>query len=204
MADEEKNLPQEPEDIFESVEKSPASVKGEVQDKPEKDTALKIPIKEKKEKKPRNWKKFIRPVIIIIIIVIVGFGIFYGQAKIRDFLSSKKSPGTTPTVIQGTGEGGTTPSDVTPLAPEVLDLDADGLLNIEEDELGTDKNNPDSDGDGLFDREEVKIYLTNPLNPDSDGDGVSDGQEVRQGKDPNDPSPEASLLDLQEEINKLK
>lgn len=43
---------------------------------------------------------------------------------------------------------------------------------------GTDPNNPDSDGDGLSDSEEVLIHNTDPNNPDSDGDGLSDGEEV--------------------------
>ena len=37
---------------------------------------------------------------------------------------------------------------------------------------------PDSDGDGLTDREE-KLLGTDPTNPDTDGDGISDGVEAR-------------------------
>ena len=58
------------------------------------------------------------------------------------------------------------------------DDDNDGLTNAEERRYGTDPNNPDTDGDGLTDGEEVKRYHTNPLNPDTDGDGLSDGDEV--------------------------
>lgn len=43
----------------------------------------------------------------------------------------------------------------------------------------------DLDGDGLFDEE---AWGTDPNNPDSDGDGFMDGDEVDQGKDPMDPS----------------
>ena len=42
----------------------------------------------------------------------------------------------------------------------------------------------DTDGDGLFDREEVKVYATDPLKPDTDGDGFSDGDEVKGGYNP--------------------
>ncbi len=59
------------------------------------------------------------------------------------------------------------------------DPDKDGLTNREEKELGTDKKNPDSDGDGLTDGSEVKQYSTNPLKADSDADGLSDGDEVK-------------------------
>ncbi len=60
------------------------------------------------------------------------------------------------------------------------DDDNDGLTNAEERRYGTDPNNPDTDGDGLTDGEEVKRYHTNPLNPDTDGDGLPDGEEVQQ------------------------
>jgi len=36
----------------------------------------------------------------------------------------------------------------------------------------------DSDNDGLSDYEEVHTYLSNPNNPDTDGDGLDDGNEV--------------------------
>jgi hypothetical protein len=42
----------------------------------------------------------------------------------------------------------------------------------------------DSDGDGLFDSDETNVYGTDPNNPDTDGDGIDDGQEVFDGTDP--------------------
>jgi len=58
------------------------------------------------------------------------------------------------------------------------DPDKDGLTNNQEKEFGTDKNNPDTDGDGLTDGDEVLKYHTNPLKPDTDGDGLSDYDEI--------------------------
>src|SRR5690606_26755506 len=55
------------------------------------------------------------------------------------------------------------------------DNDMDGLLRKDEERLGTDPLNPDTDGDGLNDGDEVNIYKTDPLNPDTDGDGLKDG-----------------------------
>jgi outer membrane protein OmpA-like peptidoglycan-associated protein len=60
------------------------------------------------------------------------------------------------------------------------DTDGDSLTNDIEKRIGTDKKNPDTDGDGLSDGEEYLTYKTDPLNPDTDGDGLSDGAEVRE------------------------
>lgn len=45
---------------------------------------------------------------------------------------------------------------------------------------------PDEDGDGLGDNEEVFTWQTLPDNPDTDGDGLSDGMEIDMGTDPLD------------------
>ena len=68
-----------------------------------------------------------------------------------------------------------------------IDSDNDGLLDAREAEIGTDPYNPDTDGDGLTDGQEVLSYNTDPLNPDSDWDGLKDGAEVLTYRtDPND------------------
>jgi len=45
-------------------------------------------------------------------------------------------------------------------------------------QAGVNPTNPDTDGDGLSDGEEVNTYNTDPTNPDTDGDGLNDGEEV--------------------------
>lgn len=61
------------------------------------------------------------------------------------------------------------------------DPDHDGLTNLQEFQLGTDPNNPDTDGDGLTDGQEVLVYHTNPLLFSTDGTGIPDGIEVQTG-----------------------
>src|SRR4051812_3837681 len=63
------------------------------------------------------------------------------------------------------------------------DLDADGLTNLQEYQLGTNPRVKDTDGDGVIDGQELQLG-TNPLLPDSDGDGLLDGQEVKLKTDP--------------------
>ena len=69
---------------------------------------------------------------------------------------------------------------ITPVAGP-LDSDMDGLSNLEEMMIGTNPNDPDTDGDGLLDGQEVNTTLTNPLEADTDGDGCDDGDEDLNG-----------------------
>ena len=64
--------------------------------------------------------------------------------------------------------------------PEIdyeLDTDSDSLPDYYEEILGTDKENSDTDGDGLNDGYEVLYLGTDTLKADSDENGVSDGEE---------------------------
>lgn len=69
-----------------------------------------------------------------------------------------------------------------------VDSDGDGLPDRAEAQIGTDPNNPDTDGDGRSDGDEVgpRRVNTDPTLPDTDGDGVNDGAELAGGSDPND------------------
>ena len=69
-----------------------------------------------------------------------------------------------------------------------LDDDGDGLGNDLEAALGTDPNEPDTDGDGLSDGDEHFTHGTDPTSADTDGDGYLDGWELDEGTDPNDAS----------------
>jgi len=58
------------------------------------------------------------------------------------------------------------------------DSDEDGIGNCDEEDLGLDPNNKDTDADGLEDGAELNKYNTDPKNADSDGDKLKDGEEV--------------------------
>lgn len=102
------------------------------------------------------------------------------------------TPAVTPTG-QSNGEGAENvapppqpgPAVAEPVPAEVeLDADYDGLSDREEQLYGTDAYATDSDGDGLTDRDEVKVFGTDPVAADTDGDGFRDGEEVANGYDP--------------------
>lgn len=45
----------------------------------------------------------------------------------------------------------------------------------------------DTDGDGILDQDELRVFRTSPYLADTDSDGVQDGEEIRLGSDPNCP-----------------
>lgn len=57
------------------------------------------------------------------------------------------------------------------------DIDGDGLTNTEEALYGTDPYNPDTDGDGLSDYDEIMVFGTDPTRADTDGDTLADGED---------------------------
>jgi hypothetical protein len=92
------------------------------------------------------------------------------------------------------------PLTVTPGIQPCTDTDQDGLCDIVEtntgiyvgpQDAGTDPNNPDTDGDDMFDGWEVTYGLDplddNDASVDLDGDGFTNLQEYQRGTDPGDP-----------------
>ena len=91
----------------------------------------------------------------------------------------------------GTSDGAEVAAGTDPLAPPPaappagpVDSDGDGIDDAAEAAAGTDPNNPDTDGDGLLDGDEVLNTGTDPLNPDTDGGGTDDGDELALGTNP--------------------
>jgi Bacterial TSP3 repeat len=58
------------------------------------------------------------------------------------------------------------------------DPDNDGLSNLKEYNYGADPINPDTDGDGLADGDEINVYSSDPNKKDSEGDGYDDNVEL--------------------------
>ena len=85
------------------------------------------------------------------------------------------------------------------------DSDMDGLTLDQEKTIGTDPENPDSDGDGLIDGLEFNQYKTNPLGQDSDMDGLNDNDEVRNyTTNPNKMDTDSDGLSDGDEVIKYK
>ena len=87
----------------------------------------------------------------------------------------------------------------------VGDSDGDGLNDDVEQVIGTDPNDPDTDGDGLLDGEEVNTYKTDPLDADTDGDTLSDGREVLKiGSNPKKKDTDKDGLKDGQEVKRYK
>lgn len=98
--------------------------------------------------------------------------------------------GTNPTNPDSDGDGmndgfeaenDLSPTDNGSLFPDngpLGDPDHDGLTNLQEFFYGTNPFNPDTDGDGISDYDEIFNFGTNPGSSDSDGNGIPDANEV--------------------------
>jgi len=67
-----------------------------------------------------------------------------------------------------------------------IDGDLDGLTDPQEELLGTDPDDEDTDGDGLSDYDELHTHGTDPVEADTDNDGLDDGEELDLGTVPTD------------------
>ena len=86
-----------------------------------------------------------------------------------------------------------------PSGPETTNSDYDTLPDWYEDYIGTDKTNPDTDGDWLLDSDEVTLFGTNPLLLDSDGNSWPDYYDVHNLTGP-DGDADGDQLSNQDEL----
>jgi len=127
-----------------------------------------------------NLKKIV--VIVLICLLFFGIGLFI-------FKLIKKEPILDNTIKQEDLEQARVNEELRQMNAVLdqiilTDKDLDGLTDEEEIKLGTNPNNPDTDGDGIMDKDEIDLWKTNPLKADTDGDGMVDGEEARRGTDP--------------------
>lgn len=168
---------------------------------------------EKEAKKQMISKKIS---IILIVLLIIGGGVFVyfnwfsgPQSEVPPLSPPELPPAGLPPATPPSEEPASSPTPE-PASSPTQDSDSDGLTDQEEEELGTNlqdadsdndtipdgweverKLNPldpgdasqDPDGDGLDNAQEY-YYGTNPENPDTDGDSYPDGLEVKNGYDP--------------------
>ena len=97
---------------------------------------------------------------------------------------------------------------------ELLDTDKDGLADLYEEMLGTDKTLPDTDKDGLTDYEEAYITNTDPTKYDSvtecvsdadadnDKDSLNNKREIELKTDPNSDDTDGDTLKDGDELSK--
>lgn len=133
----------------------------------------------------KSGKSMVVIAIIVVVLIIIAVGVLATIWFLRRNNGSMTDTSLQQALTnQATTSQTTEPETITePIRP--LDTDSDGLPDNDEVVLGTSISAVDSDQDGLSDFEEVKTWKTDPLNPDSDGDGYVDGQEIQAGYDPN-------------------
>jgi hypothetical protein len=118
---------------------------------------------------------------IVVAVVVVGIGGWFAYSQ----WLAPTSPATPIVPAPAANQPVEPEAPISPTpTPVDNDYDRDGLTNAEEQQLGTDPYNADTDGDGLYDRDEAVVWHTDPLNADSDGDSYLDGAEVANGFNP--------------------
>jgi hypothetical protein len=192
-----ENLPKSPEDIFEKTDEAAPHVAPPTA--PQTVPILSVPATSPEPVQPISQSLpesssgggggHLKTIIIIIAILVVIGGAFLISWRI---LSSRTPVTPQEPITEETAKTETQqPSAALETEPEPevvqpeVDTDKDGLSDLQEAQLGTSSKSSDTDGDFLFDLEELEVYGTNPLNSDSDGDGFLDGNEVKAGYDPN-------------------
>lgn len=184
--------PAEPvvEDIFSAVDKNiqPAHIT-----KPAPmDNITVMPEEAGRRMSKMSWLLIILGIIAIILLALSGY--LYWRKKSSKFVNKNSSVLEDQGLVKPTNNNTNKiiininkNTNISIPVPDYIDTDHDGLPDEAEEKYETDLKKIDSDDDGLSDREEVKVYLTDPNNSDTDGDGYTDGGEVKSGYNPNGP-----------------
>lgn len=118
----------------------------------------------------------------VVVIAAVGDAVEGAEVPVTQAAPAAVEPTPLPAAAPAveTPEPTPVPTQVTQQAPTGGDSDGDNLPDELEAQYGSDPLNPDFDGDGLADGDEVNLYGTDPVSNDTDGDGLIDGEEVFQ------------------------
>jgi|SRR3989339_359363 len=131
------------------------------------------------------WLKILIIFVIVLIIVALSFWM-YNKIKQKNIQNTIKDNAIT--AQQEKDQLEKTMAEMFKKNTEAIskiDRDMDGLTDAEEQKYGTNPDSPDTDSDGILDKDEINIYKTNPNKADTDADGYKDGDEVRNDFNPN-------------------
>ena len=112
----------------------------------------------------------------VVVLVAVGEAVEGAEVPVTQAAPQVVEP--TPVPSQPEPTPVPAPTEIPTPAPSGGDSDGDNLPDDQEAVYGSDPLNPDFDGDGLADGDEVYMYGTDPTSNDTDGDGLIDGEEV--------------------------
>lgn len=112
---------------------------------------------------------------IVLVTLLLSTGVFF----LLNFLAKRK-PANQTAAVQSSALA--QPKNY--VDPYPNDLDRDGIPNDEEQKLGLNPKEFDTDGDALSDYNEIHTWKTDPKKVDTDGDGIRDGVEVIERRDP--------------------
>lgn len=184
-----ENIPNQPEDIFAKTDEAapqvaPPTAPSTVDASSVQPQPLTLP-QSSPERPPGDGGR-LKIIIIIVAVLAIVVGAFLISWRI---LSSRTQVVPKVEEVQEAEEDGEVikVEEAEEVQEAEIDTDKDGLIDSQEAELGTNQEGADTDGDLLFDLEEIEVYGTNPLNSDTDNDGYMDGNEVKAGYDPNGP-----------------
>ncbi len=184
MTSEEKSSSQNRpvEDIFSETEQNQEKISNQDLSPNQINAMTDIYQTERQNRNNTGRQKVLIFFLSLVILAAVGVGGYFVYSKF--FAGQVAADKEESTIIPTDSETTTSPTTTNIVTGGFVDGDNDGLSDEEEASYNTDSMNPDTDGDGLFDREEIKIYGTDPMNPDTDEDGYLDGEEVKGGYNP--------------------
>lgn len=113
----------------------------------------------------------------LLLLSLVVWGAYYFFVS-KNNTDDTNNPKNNNTQNQAPNNTNTDPDNVNNQPEVILDDDGDGLSNAEETAIGSDPKLPDTDNDGLSDKDELRIHNTSTTNPDTDNDGLYDKAEL--------------------------